>query len=276
MISDQFKAICTDIDGTLLDKHRQLSSHTIEAIRKIKDRVPVILASSRMPAAMRHLQVELGIEQHPLICFNGAYVIQYIAGSNEPVVLDNISLSMDVCKAIVERAQSLGLHVSIFSRDEWFTPVADEWVEREERITKVSPQLKPLKDVLHQWTSNEADVHKVMCMGDAKILDSLLIDLQQFSTEIHTYRSKSTYIEIAPRAISKSSALRLVLGAIYNLDLKDAVAFGDNYNDIELLQEAGCGVAVANARPEAKAVAKEITLSNVDHGVAMTIGKYFF
>ena len=45
------KAICTDIDGTLLNKDRELSGKTIAAISKIKDRMPVILASSRMPSA---------------------------------------------------------------------------------------------------------------------------------------------------------------------------------------------------------------------------------
>ena len=67
----KIRAICTDIDGTLLDSHRELSSRTVAAINSIKRDVPIILASSRMPGAIRHLQKELGIEDHPMICFNG-------------------------------------------------------------------------------------------------------------------------------------------------------------------------------------------------------------
>ena len=72
-----YQAICTDIDGTLLNKERQLSAKTIQVIRSLGKNFPVILASSRMPSAMRHLQAELDIEHHPLIAYNGGYVLQY-------------------------------------------------------------------------------------------------------------------------------------------------------------------------------------------------------
>lgn len=53
--------------------------------------------------------------------------------------------------------------------------------------------------------------------------------------------------------------------------MDDVIAFGDNYNDIDLIQSVGWGVAVANARPEVKSVAKEITLGNKEDGVAVTL-----
>ena len=51
------------------------------------------------------------------------------------------------------------------------------------------------------------------------------------------------------------------------------IAFGDNYNDIDLLQKVGWGVAVANARPEVKAVANEVTLHHKEDGVAETLSR---
>ena len=74
------------------------------------------------------------------------------------------------------------------------------------------------------------------------------------------YHSKSTYLEIAPKEISKASALQLLLDQLYGIDLSEVIAFGDNYNDIELFQAVGLGIAVGNARDEVKAVAKEIIL----------------
>ena len=82
----KFKAICTDIDGTLLDTNRQLSIGTIDAFKGLGSSIPVILASSRMPAAMRHLQAELGVLNHPMVCYNGGYVIRYSEGKDEPEV----------------------------------------------------------------------------------------------------------------------------------------------------------------------------------------------
>ena len=52
------------------------------------------------------------------------------------------------------------------------------------------------------------------------------------------------------------------------------MAFGDNYNDMEMLKEVGLGIAVANAREEVKAVADEITHASIDDGVAYMIDKY--
>ena len=55
--------------------------------------------------------------------------------------------------------------------------------------------------------------------------------------------------------------------------MAEVLAFGDNFNDISLIEEVGYGVAVANARDEVKNVAKEITESNTADGVAITIEK---
>jgi hydroxymethylpyrimidine pyrophosphatase-like HAD family hydrolase len=52
------------------------------------------------------------------------------------------------------------------------------------------------------------------------------------------------------------------------------MAFGDNYNDIDMLQSAGYGAAVANAREEVKAVVRYTTASNIEDGVAAILEKY--
>ena len=97
----------------------------------------------------------------------------------------------------------------------------------------------------------------------------------KFPNVLHVYRSRDTYLEIAPRAISKGTALRMILQKLYNQSMENVLAFGDNYNDIHLLELAGVGVAVDNARAEAKAVANELTAKSIDDGVAMVIERYF-
>jgi hydroxymethylpyrimidine pyrophosphatase-like HAD family hydrolase len=61
----------------------------------------------------------------------------------------------------------------------------------------------------------------------------------------------------------------------FGISLTEVIAFGDNYNDIEMLQAAGLGIAVGNAKEEVKMVANEITMNSVDDGVAVAIEKYF-
>ena len=71
----QTKLICSDIDGTLLNKDRELSDKTIAAIKDMAPTCRLYLISSRMPQAMEHLQEELDITHLPLICYNGGLIV---------------------------------------------------------------------------------------------------------------------------------------------------------------------------------------------------------
>jgi len=268
------RAICSDIDGTLLDSRRELSERTIQSIKRVRNSVPVILASSRMPAAMRHLQFELDIPDHPMICYNGGYVIQYRL-SGQVQVLENVTIPLSVCASIVQLTQETKLHVSLYHADEWYAPCEDQWTEREARITKVAPVIRQFIPVINEWKKQSKGAHKIMCMGDEEEIDHLQKNLtQQHAADVHAYRSKSTYLEISPRSISKASALIHLVQTSYGLQPAEVMAFGDNYNDIEMLKAVGWGIAVENARPEVKVIAREVTLSNIHDGVAITIDKY--
>lgn len=276
---DPFKnirAICTDIDGTLLDCRRELSPRTLAIFKRVKQDIPVILASSRMPSAMRHLQAELDILHHPLICYNGGYVLHYADHDSPPIILDSVIIPVSICTSILQMTEGKDIHVSLYESDNWYAPAQDQWTDRESRITKVFPIIKDLQHVLNQWQQNSQGAHKVMCMGPEADISMLEASLKlKFFDQLHAYRSKSTYLEIAPKSISKASALKHVLQRLYQIDIHEAIAFGDNYNDIEMLQTVGWGVAVSNAREEVKAVANEITDSNKEDGVAKLLEKYF-
>ena len=268
------RALCTDIDGTLLNDQRELSAKTIAAIRKISSSMPIILASSRMPRAMRHLQAELGILKHPLICYNGGYVTH--SRDNDTLqVLYSVHIPFEICTAILGLVSETSVHMSLYLEDQWFAPRMDQWAVREATITKVSPTVKPGDEVLDLWQKSQQGAHKIMIMGEAVEIKALEVMLRSmFSNDIHVYHSKSTYLEIAPKVISKGSALQLLLEKVYNIPLSDVIAFGDNYNDIDLLQSVGWGIAVENARKEVKAVAKEVTLGSKQDGVAHSIYKH--
>lgn len=268
------RALCTDIDGTLLDSKRELSALTIAAIRKIHSSIPIVLASSRMPSAMRHLQKQLGILQHPLICYNGAYVLQYDASDNF-AALYTTEIPVEICAEVLSMAKTTSIHISLYRDDQWFAPHEDQWTLREATITKVSPVIMDGQNVLSLWKKNHRGAHKIMCMGDSaeiRILENIL--RSKLENEIHVYHSRSTYLELAPKIVSKASSLKLVLEKLYGIHLSEVIAFGDNYNDIELIKSVGLGIAVNNARPEAKAVAREITGDSKEDGVANAILKY--
>jgi Cof subfamily protein (haloacid dehalogenase superfamily) len=274
-MNKNIRAICSDIDGTLLDSRRELAEVTIASIKRLKNHMPVVLASSRMPAAMRHLQQQLGILDQPLICFNGGYCIQYDQDSRVKIIHD-VTLSLETVKAILDKTSSTSLHASIYHADEWFAPQIDHWSERESTITKVKPTIQPISLTISDFERRKIGAHKIMCMGDANELDALQKHLEQnHHTQLHAYRSKDTYLEITPKAISKASALAIVMEKTFDMSIDDVMAFGDNYNDVEMLEKVGWGVAVMNGNDSVKRVAKEITASNKEDGVSKILEKYF-
>lgn len=273
----KIRAICTDIDGTLLDSNRQISARTKNAFNKLPADFPIILASSRMPSAMMHLLEEIDRTNNPLICYNGGYVLGINAGQNIHHAIDSVSIPLEDCVTILEMAKGTSIHISLYSADEWYAPQMDKWTRKEELATKVKTVISPGNKVFEKWTKEGCGAHKVMCMGEADEIDQLYASIHKnLGNSLHLYRSKETYIEIAPKSISKASGLELVLRTHFDISMAEVMAFGDNYNDIDLLSAVGMGIAVENARAEVKAVANEITAKNTADGVAVAIERFLF
>lgn len=266
-----FQLICSDIDGTLLNKNRELSAATINTVKALNSLYDFILISSRMPAAMRHLQTQLAIEDQPLIAYNGGLII------DQNRILSSTEITLSHLEKIIEfNQENSKVHLSLYQRDDWYVPSMDYWAEREQNNTKVKPQILGNNKVLKKWKKTKFGAHKLMCMGEERAINQLFEYLNHaFANELHLYRSKPTYIEIASKEISKLTAIDLLLKEKYLLDRSQVMAFGDNFNDIEMLKNVGMGIAVKNAKEEVKAVAKAITSAAKEDGVAKYLRSEF-
>lgn len=262
------RIIFSDIDGTLLNSERELSELTISEITRIKNTIPVVLISSRMPDAMYHLQEELGIKNQPLICYNGGLILV----DQKPI--HSTFISPDVIQKLSDFNKKQRFHISLYHNNDWFVPEMDFWANREANNTKVNPIVKPIQSVIQEWKTDNKGAHKIMCMGEENYIDQAYTFLEDsFGDILHLYRSKPTYIEIAHKSISKLTAIEILLDNYYKISISDAIAFGDNYNDISMLKAVGTGVAVANAKPETLEIADVITLTGKEDGVATYIQK---
>lgn len=265
-----YKIVFSDIDGTLLNNKRELSPGTIEAIKKLKDKVPFILISARMPAAMRHLQKELDIHHLPMICYNGGLILA------DEKVLSSTEIPISTLEELHRWNSKIDCHLSLYHMDEWYVPQMDKWAEREYNNTKVLPDVKPNKEVIKKWKEEGKGAHKIMAMGKEEHIDQIRDFLNDsFPGQLHLYRSKDTYLEIAPKKISKFTAIEVLLEKHFGFSTEEAVAIGDNYNDVEMLKYVGYGVAVGNARPEAIEAANVVAGLSIEDGVAKILGKIF-
>jgi Cof subfamily protein (haloacid dehalogenase superfamily) len=218
---------------------------------------------------MTHLQKDLDIEKHPLVAYNGGLIL----------VNSKVVQSTFIPYSIVEDIITINkdnLHLSLYHEDSWYAPKMDFWTEREINNTKVDASITPNEFVLDLWRAQNIGAHKIMCMGEAALVDKFYHNLKnKFQNQLHLYRSKDTYIEIAPKDISKKSAIEYLINNIFDINFEDVISFGDNYNDIEMLEACGLGIAVGNAKEEVKLAANETIGHAKQDGVAHFLSHYF-
>lgn len=267
------KIIFSDVDGTLLDSNRTISESTIYEVNKIKDRIPFVLVSSRMPKQMGYLQKMLGTLHFPVIAYNGGLIL------DGEKVLSSTEIDIDLVEKIVllnEEKFDGKIHISLYHNDLWYAPQNDFWVEREENNTKTSPEIRSNREVIKQWKSEKIGAHKLMLMGDANLIEEMFSILNKdFADKLHIYRAKDTYIEIADIKVSKLTGIKELLRQKYAFSVDEAMAFGDNYNDLEMIEGVKYGIAVANAREEVKKVAYGVTFHHKEDGVARYLSSFF-
>jgi len=259
------KIAFSDIDGTLLNKDREVSpALKKEVLRITEDGLPFILISSRMPAAMTHIQDDLRISGLPLIAYNGGWVLV----DGQPIHSEEIPLN--IVREVDGFRAGTTLSVQLFHGHEWYVESMDFYALREENNTKVTPAVRKMGETISDWSGRNISAHKVMVMGEPAELDGLVEQLEQrFGSELHLYRSKDTYLEIASKQISKLTGIEMLLANSYpDFTLTDCIAFGDNFNDVEMIEAVGMGVAVANAKSAVLAVADRVVATNKEDGVA--------
>lgn len=265
------KLIATDIDGTLLDATRNISAQTKDVF-KSKD-VPKILISARMPDAMYYLQSDLDILGSPMICYNGALVL------HKKEVLFELDIPYETLESIALLASELGLHVSLYRNNEWFVTALDEWTAREINNTRVQPTVQDLALTLAYFkeTAHVGGAHKIMYMGEEALMDAAFAKANSLhSNQVHCYRSKETYTEITPAGTSKRVALEHLIKTRYDgVSMEHIAAFGDNYNDMDMIAAVGYGVCMANGREELKAVASHLAGHHKEDGVAAWLSENF-
>ncbi|WP_149303698.1 HAD family hydrolase [Pareuzebyella sediminis] len=263
----KYKILCSDLDGTLLSTKSDVSEYTISQLARVKNETRIILVSARMPRAMVYLQRRLGITDQPLVCYNGALVVE------GDTVRSSTEIKLSILEEIHRMASDNFTKLGLYFSDEWYVEENTERVRKEIKYTQSTPHFRETEKTFADWKDRGIGAHKIMLMGTKNTADTLFPVLKQhFDADLTLYRSNDTLIEVAPKSVSKLSGIQELLRKDESLD--DVIAFGDNYNDLDMLANCGYGVAVGNAREEVKAIADAITLPHYEDGVARFIEQH--
>jgi len=239
----RFKLVLFDLDGTLLDSKRNVHPANLAAIEKLKAAgVWVAFATGRPPGSTKAF-VDVVKPNAPLVHYNGAMVRDAYTGA----VHFHRSLTVETAVNALHASDEHALHANVYVGEEI-------WIERTSPTSKTSE----VKDGVAHTVLPDLRVRlralpgphgptKVMLITHPERIPTLTERVAGVvGAHASLVNSEPEYLEVLPPAVSKKTAAEALCEHL-GIALSDVVAFGDNLNDLELLENAGLGVAMGNS-----------------------------
>ncbi len=259
--------VLSDVDGTLLRPTHALSARTVNAVRALVGAgVSFGLATGRMPSGIEKIVEQLGVPVHR-VCYSGAYVTDPEGREISSVTID-AGLTRRVLALMAELWPWLA--PSYFVGPHWFAenPQAPD-TQAEARVVQACPEQASIDALLDRGHAP----NKLFCRLSShpgrgeEIRRTLAARFPEVGVILST---SGALLEVVPAGVTKATGAR-ALAAELAIPMGRVVAFGDDENDIPLLEAAGRGVAMANASRRVRQYADEVAPGNADDGVATVL-----
>lgn len=267
------KLIAVDMDGTLLNNEKHIAEAQREALKKTASAgIKVVLCTGRPLFGVLPLYKELDLSS------NEGYAI--LNNGCEIRKTENWTL---VRSFELTGKEIFYLHSLVKDYDIDFTLSDDKHYfcvgKKPNKYTVRDGELVyvPITEItLEEAMSGKYRMFKAMYVGDmdelTKFQENLPADINKFYS---ICRSQKIILEAMPVGADKGQTLKFLVEQL-GIERSEVMAIGDGNNDVEMLEYAGIGVAMANGTEAAKNSAKYITDTNENDGVAKAIYKYVF
>lgn len=246
----------------MIGEDGELRPRTRRALRGLRDAgLHVLLVTGRMFQAARPYALEAGLDD-PLVCYQGAVVAEPDDGRWLRHVPIPLPLAREAIGAVHEEGFGLNCYVDDSLYVAEVTPAARRYADFQHL------ELHVVGDLL-AWL--DAPPTKLVVIDDPEVLDELEGRLKaRFDGRLYISKSLPFFLEFASPNVTKASGLEF-LARHLGFARERTVACGDGENDVELLEWAGYGVAVANAHERVLAAADLVCPSVDEEGVAQVI-----
>jgi len=245
-----YDLLVCDLDGTLLDDSHVLEPALVEGFHRARERgLLIALATGRMPPGAERYRDELGITA-PCVFYNGALVRDHVEGRD--------LLVQTLPRGILGRAYDVFANAPVhplFYRDDQLyclerTYAVQEYAGHQDLRVEVVPSPS-------EFLALGAFV-KALFIGHPADLPTVRQDLEGMAGDAaRLVMTRTDYLEMIPATASKGAALRH-LAEHLGVPLARVVAVGDQENDLEMIQTAGCGVAMPRAPEHVRAAASRV------------------
>lgn len=252
------RAVFIDMDGTLLKASNCISRRNIEAIYRLIDQgVMVFLATGRHYEVTAPYHKEIGLKT-PMICLNGAAI--HDAETGRPTQIKTVQLNEERFHHLTAK---IPCNVMIHTSTGLYCKELNEEIDYWTRIGQIPPQY--IGDLRHA-AYQDVLKYSVRTGTPSQELSAL------FKTEAAVIDWNDGFELVAPD-VSKWAAIKSLLNEL-RISPNEVAAIGDGPNDIEMLRQAGTGVAMGNAGEKVKAAADFVTGHHENDGLAEFIERY--
>ncbi len=258
-----FELVFLDLDGTALRSDLSVSLRTSKTLHQVATAgVHVVLASGRPAPSVAQCSTALPGQQF-MVASNGGVVVN-MAGGRPLVAKPFPQAALGGIERLVE---ALPVRMCLYTAWDWFVTEIDEWVELEARRAGIQP--KVISSLSHPPA---LPAIKVMLIGEPSILRGVSALLRrELGGVLYWFHSYPEYLEIMPVGVSKGTACQMIRERL-GIAFERVLAIGDGVNDVAMLDEAGTGVAVANAVRELLDRADYLAPGNDADGAAIALG----
>lgn len=272
------KVILLDIDGTLTNSKKEITPKTKEALLKAQaNGVVLVLASGRTQNGLKRYGEELDMYNNNglFICCNGAEVVN--VQTKEKIFKQ--CLSIEDGKAILEHLKKFDVVPMVASGEYMYTndvfnntiPFRGQPFNVMQYESRSNGYLLCEKKDLSAWCNEE--LPKILTFADPDYLQEHYKEMAEPFGHLSSMFTAPFYYEFTATGVDKTKAIKESLVKLgYSKD--EMIAFGDAQNDKSMVEFAGIGVAMGNAVDELKAVADEVTASNEEDGIALSLYKH--
>jgi Cof subfamily protein (haloacid dehalogenase superfamily) len=265
------RLLVLDLDGTIVDQSNCIRDSVVQAVALVQSRgVAVAIATGRRYESSLPAYDFIGATQ-PLICFEGGLIRDRHTG----VTHRHWPLEPYVIRQILDHTERLSLtgqlSVHFYIEDDLYVSNLNDASSRFfEGSTVVPIVVNDLRSLVNRATT------KVMVLSDdVEIMTRLSTDLKnsESRTRIRDYKS-ITLLEAFHPTATKRLAVKYLAEEIMALRPENVMAVGDDFNDIEMIEYAGIGVAMGNAPAPVKACADWVTSTIEKDGVAKAVEEW--
>lgn len=265
------KIVFTDLDGTLLDDNRLITTRNRQAIEEaLSYGHQIVITSGRPLASVKLIAKELNLDGEGCYCIASNGAVLYDCGNNK--TLRQTTLSREYIKVLFENAHKDNIHIHTYT-DDYVVCEEDRcevhWYENEIRV--------PAKIVDSVYNYVNFDPVKIILLdlnNQQNLINFQKKMLPYTEGKMETLFSNEKILEYCPLGVSKGNAV-IELCRLLNVPIECTVAAGDAENDIPLIKAAHIGCCMKNGFDSAKANADYITKAdNNNDGFAEIIYKF--